>query len=152
MDWGRGWNTGPRGPIDLWLEALAGDVETLLAADPRPPTLIGWSLGGLYARELAKLKRLRVRQVITIGTPFTGHPDHTHAGWMYRLLSGAKVGRNSALQRRLQTPPEVPTASIYGRNDGIVPWQSCKHAKSMRARRMWRSRAATWAWVGTRRC
>ena len=127
MDWGRGWNTGPQGPVDPWLDALASDVESLLAAEPRAPTLIGWSLGGIYARELAKRKRLRVRQVITIGTPFSGYPDQTHAAWMYRLLSGAAPPRDAGLQRRLRTPPDVPTTSIYSRNDGIVPWQACKH-------------------------
>lgn len=127
MDWGRGWNTGPQGHIDEWLGALAGDVKTLLAEDSRAPTLIGWSLGGIYARELAKMKRLRVRQVITIGTPFTGQPDQTHAAWMYRLLSGAAPPRDAGLLRRLRTPPGVPTTSIYSRNDGIVAWQSCRH-------------------------
>ena len=127
MDWGRGWNTGPQGHIDEWLGSLAGDVKTLLAADARPPTLIGWSLGGIYARELAKMKRMRVRQVITIGTPFTGEPDQTHAAWMYRLLSGAKPNLDTALLRRLRTPPGVPTTSIFSRNDGIVAWQSCRH-------------------------
>jgi len=127
MDWGRGWNTGPQGPIDEWLGTLAGDLKTLLAADPRPPTLIGWSLGGIYARELAKMKRLCVRQVITIGTPFTGQPDQSHAAWMYRLLSGAAPPRESGLLQRLRTPPGVPTTSIYSRNDGIVAWQSCRH-------------------------
>jgi hypothetical protein len=127
MDWGRGWNTGPDGDVDAWLQALADDLDVLLGDDPVPATLIGWSLGGLYARELAKLARVPVRQVITIGTPFNGTPAQTHAGWMYRLLNGRTARLAPALRRRLATPPPVPTTSIYSRSDGVVAWQACLH-------------------------
>lgn len=93
----------------------------------RPPTLIGWSLGGLHARELAKLPGMPVRQVITIGTPFNGSPDNTHVGWLYRLLNGQRARRAPALRQRLRTPPPVPTTSIYSRSDGVVAWQACRH-------------------------
>lgn len=130
-DWGRGWNTGPRGHIDGWLGALADDVSRVVErADGRSPTLIGWSLGGIYARELAKLPQLRVRQVITIGTPFSGAADSTHAGWVYRLLNGAPPPLHAELHERLAMPPPVPTTSIYSRSDGIVAWQACVHQES----------------------
>lgn len=127
MDWGRGWNTGPRGDIDIWLNKLAADVRALLDGANEPPTLIGWSLGGIYARELAKLKRLPVRQVITIGTPFNGTPEQTHAAWVYSLLSGERSRLSPVLQRRLAQAPDVPTTSIYSRSDGVVAWQACRH-------------------------
>jgi len=130
MDWGRGFNTGPDGDVDAWLAALADDMRQLLAGCAgRPPTLIGWSLGGIYARELAKMARLPVRQVITIGTPFNGTPAQTHAGWVYRLLSGEAPRIDPALRQRLATAPPVPTTSIYSRSDGVVAWQACRHAR-----------------------
>jgi len=127
VDWGRGYNTGPQGDFDTWLEALGAHVDGLLATFKQSATLIGWSLGGLYARELAKLRPQRVRQVITFGTPFNAMADHTHVGWVYRLLSGTGLQFNPELSRRLRTSPPLPTTSIYSRADGIVAWQTCLH-------------------------
>ena len=88
LDWGRGFNTGPKGDLDRWLEDLAGHTADLLGGHQEKATLIGWSLGGLYAREVGKLLAPQVRQVITIGTPFNAEADHTNVGWLFRLLSG----------------------------------------------------------------
>jgi pimeloyl-ACP methyl ester carboxylesterase len=127
FDWGQGRNIGPQGVVDRWLAALAARVSASLAGFDQSATLIGWSLGGLYARELAKLLEPEVRQVITIGTPFNGTTDHTNVGWLYRLLGGSAASFDSALSARLKTPPPVPTTSIYSRSDGIVAWQTCLH-------------------------
>ncbi len=128
FDWGRGFNTGPSGDVDVWLKDLANHANLLLKDHPQSATLIGWSLGGLYARELAKLMNNRVRQVITIGTPFNADADHTNVGWLFRLLSGNTPAFDTALAERLRTAPRVPTTSIYSRTDGIVAWQSCRHS------------------------
>ena len=127
FDWGRGFNTGPQGDLDAWLAELANHVSSLLAGHAKPATLIGWSLGGLYAREVAKLMAPRLRQVITIGTPFNATADHSHVGWLYRAVGGAGPAIDAALSRRLRTPPPLPTTSIYSRSDGIVAWQTCRH-------------------------
>ena len=127
FDWGRGRNTGPHGTFDEWIATLAAHATSLLARFEQTATLIGWSLGGLYARELAKLLQPRVRQVITIGTPFNASADHTHAGWLFHLLSGSTMTFNHALGARLRGPPPVPTTSIYSRSDGVVAWQTCRH-------------------------
>jgi pimeloyl-ACP methyl ester carboxylesterase len=127
FDWGRGRNTGPQGNLDVWMARLAAHAMSLLARFEQTATLIGWSLGGLYARELAKLLQPRVRQVITIGTPFNASADHTHAGWLFRLLSGSGMTFNRELSARLRGPPPVPTTSIYSRSDGVVAWQTCRH-------------------------
>ncbi len=129
FDWGQGFNTGPDGALDSWLESLKAKVTNLLAGHDQPATFIGWSLGGLYARELGKLMAPRLRQVITIGTPFNADADHTHAGWLFRLLSGNSMVMDAALSQRLRTPPPVPTTSIYSRSDGVVAWQTCVHDK-----------------------
>jgi len=127
VDWGQGFNTGPRGDLDAWLANLKLQVSTLLEPYAMPATLIGWSLGGIYARELGKLMAPQIRQVITIGTPFNANADHSHAGWLFRLLSASSTHIDPALSLRLRTPPPVRTTSIYSRTDGVVAWQTCCH-------------------------
>jgi pimeloyl-ACP methyl ester carboxylesterase len=97
-----------------------------LASHSQPATLIGWSLGGLYARELGKVLP-RVRQVITIGTPLNAEADMGNAGWLFRLLSGSSTRVDPTLSERLRTPPPLRTTSIYSRSDGVVAWQTCRH-------------------------
>lgn len=128
-DWGRGLNTGPRGDVAQWLDDLARHVGDLGHRAGGPMTLIGWSLGGIYARECAKLLRGRVRQVITIGSPFAGTEKATRVGWLYRLVSGQPARIAPDLAARLACPPPVPTSSIYSRSDGIVAWQACLQAE-----------------------
>ena len=132
FDWGQGFNTGPQGDLDTWLATLKSKVDVLLADHAQPATLIGWSLGGLYAREIGKLMAPRLRQVITIGTPFNAEADHTHAGWLFRLLNGSAARLDVALGQRLRTPPPLRTTSIYSRSDGVVAWQTCRHDKPSR--------------------
>jgi pimeloyl-ACP methyl ester carboxylesterase len=129
FDWGQGFNTGPQGDLDDWLHALRDQVVGRLAGHRQPATFIGWSLGGLYARELGKLLAPRVRQVITIGTPFNAHADHSNVGWLFRLLSGNSSVMDPALSKRLRAPPPLRTTSIYSRSDGVVAWQTCRHTQ-----------------------
>jgi hypothetical protein len=124
-DWGRGVNTGPQGDLDEWLDDLGSHVRELTRMHAEPVTLVGWSLGGIYARELAKQRGARVRQVITIGTPFAGTADQTNVGWIYRLLNGQKPVIEASLGARLRVAPKVPTTSIFSRSDGVVAWQAC---------------------------
>lgn len=129
IDWGQGFNTGPTGNVDTWLQNLKSHVVELLHGHTQPATLIGWSLGGFYAREIGKLMAPRIRQVITIGTPFNAKADHSNVGWLFRLLSGSPTKIEPALSRRLRTPPPLRTTSIYSRSDGVVAWQTCRHDK-----------------------
>lgn len=130
VDWGQGFNTGPKGDVDAWLHALKSRIVELLDGHAQPATLIGWSLGGLYAREIGKLIAPRIRQVITIGTPFNARSDHSNVGWLFRLLSGGSAKIEPTLSRRLRTPPPLRTTSIYSRSDGVVAWQTCRHEKT----------------------
>lgn len=129
LDWQMGRNTGPEGDIDAWMRRLADHTAGLLKPFRKRATLIGWSLGGLYAREVAKLVTPRVRQVITIGTPFNWTDDHTNVAWLVRLLKGDAASIDEALSARLRKPPMVPTTSLYSRADGVVSWQSCRHGR-----------------------
>ena len=93
----------------------------------RKVSLVGWSLGGVYAREIAKLRPAAVRQVITLGTPFASLGKATHAVGIYKLLNGDGQASplTPALQARLRERPPVPTTSIYSKSDGVVCWRSC---------------------------
>ncbi|RZI62961.1 MAG: alpha/beta hydrolase [Rubrivivax sp.] len=128
-DWGRGINTGPTGDIDLWLDTLAADIEALVAGQAQPVSLVGWSLGGIYAREVAKRIALPVRQVITIGTPITGEATQTNVSLLYRWVNGALPVLDDDFKSRLIQAPQVPTTSIYSRSDGVVAWQACVQAE-----------------------
>ncbi|MEJ6003239.1 esterase/lipase family protein [Paucibacter soli] len=117
--WGQGFNFGPRHGV---LEQCSADVKRLFRHHARPVSLIGWSLGGIYARELAKELPDHTRCVITLGTPFTGHPRATNAWRFFELVSGQQVKDHALLEEIRRTPP-VPTTSIYSRSDGVVAWR-----------------------------
>jgi pimeloyl-ACP methyl ester carboxylesterase len=118
--WHLGLNLGPRDGV---IAALRAQLHDAHAASGRKVSLIGWSLGGIYARELAKLEPQRVRAVITLGTPFAGHPRTTHAWRLYELLSGESADGHLKYGPLHDAPP-VPTTSLYSRSDGVVAWRS----------------------------
>ena len=124
-DWEQGFNTGPQGDIDEWLGNLAEHVQGVASLHARRVSLVGWSLGGIYAREIAKMRSPLVRQVVTLGTPFGGTGGETNAGWLYRMVNGSEPVIDDPLAARLRTTPPVPTTSIYSRTDGVVAWQTC---------------------------
>jgi pimeloyl-ACP methyl ester carboxylesterase len=117
--WGQGRNNGARSGI---LDQALQNVRAVQASTGRKVSLVGWSLGGLYARELAKMAPEAVRVVVTLGSPFTGPREASNARRTYEWL---QRGRPQSAHRHedLRTPPPVPTTSIYTRSDGIVAWQ-----------------------------
>lgn len=117
--WEQGLNLGPRPGV---LARCLEQIQRIHRRHRQPVSLIGWSLGGIYARELAKLLPNAVRSVITMGTPFAESPKATNAWQLYELASGQRVGSDMHFARLRETPP-VPTTSIYSRSDGIVAWQ-----------------------------
>ena len=119
--WDLGRNTGLRP------ELMASSLERIhkLHHDSgRKLSLIGQSLGGIYARELAKQAPDAVRGVITLGTPFTGGPQSSNAWRLFEMLNGTAHHAPVARAGVRQAPP-VPTTSIYSKSDGIVAWQCC---------------------------
>lgn len=127
--WGRGVNTGPEGDFDLWLDALEADVRHCHVQTGRSVSLVGWSLGGVYAREIAKRCPDNVRQVITLGTPFASMRGATHAETIYKLLNGDTSQLTPEMEQRLRGCPPVPTTSIYSKTDGVVCWRGCIEKK-----------------------
>lgn len=118
--WAQGFNLGARAGV---LEACCERVRSLAEQHGEPVSLVGWSLGGLYAREVAKLHPQQVRSVITLGSPFAGHPRATNAWRLYEMLNGESVLEDADALAALREAPPVPTTSIYSRSDGVVAWQ-----------------------------
>ncbi len=129
-DWEGGINTGPEGVFDEWLAGLAKRVRELHARHGRKVSLVGWSLGGVYAREIAKHCPQAVRQVITLGTPFGALGGGTHAGKVFKLLNRDTAQLTPEVEARIRECPPVPTTSIYSKTDGIVAWRGCIEKKS----------------------
>ncbi len=119
--WNHGRNLGLRPGLR---EGLLARLRELRGQSGRKVSLIGWSLGGVYARELAKLAVDDVRLVITLGSPIKGNTKATHATKLYEMFSDHTVeeGRVTA---NVQFPPAVPTTAIFSRSDGVVAWQCC---------------------------
>ena len=124
--WAQGFNFGPRAGV---LDEAKDNLSRTFNNTGRKVSLIGWSLGGVYARELAKELPHMVRCVITLGTPFAGSHKSTNAWRVYELTSGRKIERETE-NYDLPGAPPVPTSSIYSRSDGVVAWQASIQAPS----------------------
>jgi pimeloyl-ACP methyl ester carboxylesterase len=119
LGWEQGSNFGPRAGV---MEAAKARVLEAFEVSGRKVSLVGWSLGGIYAREIAKELPDCVRSVITLGTPFAGNPRSTNAWRLYEAVSGREIERETE-KYELHVAPPVPTTSIFSRSDGIVAWQ-----------------------------
>jgi pimeloyl-ACP methyl ester carboxylesterase len=126
--WRQGRNLGLRDGVR---EAMVDLVQELNDIHGRKVSLIGWSLGGLYARQLAKMMPERVRSVITLGSPFAGPPKATNAWRVYEFASGRRADEvDPQFGGSLADAPPVPTTAIFSRTDGICAWQGCKEKPS----------------------
>ncbi len=112
--WGGGINSGVRADL---LDRLLGRIERIAAG--RPLVLVGWSLGGLYAREAAKLRPELVERVITLGSPFSGDLHANRAWRMYEWVNRHPVDR-PPIDVDLPVKPPVRTIALWTPRDGIV--------------------------------
>ena len=119
--WGLGTNTGDP---ERDAPVLAARVDRLAAASGRPVALVGWSLGGLVAREVARQVPHAVRRVVTYGTPVVGGPTYTLGA---RAYGPAECARIDALLRDLDRtdPITVLITAIFTRRDRVVDWPAC---------------------------
>lgn len=101
---------------------MARAVERLAAVaehEGRPVALVGWSLGGIYARVLAQRHPDLVRLVMTLGTPFSGDRRANNAWRLYEALNGHKVDEPPLPDDPSLKPP-VPTIALWSRKDGVI--------------------------------
>ncbi|MCX7285090.1 MAG: alpha/beta hydrolase [Novosphingobium sp.] len=121
-DWGLGFNFGPS---EDRFERLCERVVTMARKEGQPLVLVGWSLGGIFAREVAKVHPEAVRLVVTMGTPFSGDRRANNAWRAYQLIAGHSVDEPPIGQDMSAKPP-VPTVALWSARDGIVsPRSSC---------------------------
>ena len=120
--WGLGRNLGPRDGV---LEGLLERIEFLAGRYERSVSLIGHSLGGIFARELARAVPGRVRQVISLGSPFG--EGRWSGSYPSRLFSSLNPPEELPVaEDTLPNAPPVPTTDIYSRGDGIVNWRTAR--------------------------
>jgi len=123
----RGWDLGRNlGPTDEVLDALPARLAALAGLTGRPVSVIGWSLGGIYARELARQRPAQVRRVITLGSPFAAtDARQSHADRAYQRRSRLHASGRVPTREQVSRPIGVPSTAIYSRRDGIVSWRAC---------------------------
>jgi pimeloyl-ACP methyl ester carboxylesterase len=101
--------------LKLRLEEIGGAAPVLL---------VGWSLGGLFARELARAVPERVRAVVTLGSPFSGDPKQNNVWRLYELIARHRVD-DPPLPRITDKPP-VPQLALWSRRDGLIAPRSAR--------------------------
>jgi pimeloyl-ACP methyl ester carboxylesterase len=128
-----GWELGRNiGPTDKVLDELPRELADLAGRSGGPVSIIGWSLGGIYARELARQQPELTRQVITLGSPFTlSDPRQSRANSAYVRRSSRHASEARIPDMGVRTGPiGAPSTAVYSRLDGIVSWQTCTEPES----------------------
>lgn len=120
--WKMGRNTGGLSRVRA---ALRDRLSEIHESSGRKVSIVGWSLGGVYARDLALQAPDLVRCVVTLGSPFANDVRATNATRLYEALSGETVGEDSGLRQAIAGDLPVPATSIYSRTDGVVNWRTC---------------------------
>lgn len=124
--WELGRNLGPRA-IGREGEKLVERLRCVHDTTGRKVSLIGWSLGGVMARQVSRRAPDAVRQVISLGSPFTGDPAATNVRSTYENLTGQRLDDHDTRRQLAESAeaPPVPSTAIYTRADGIVAWRNC---------------------------
>lgn len=118
-DWGQGRNQGLKSGMTAKLLVRIGEITRQHGGNV---ALVGWSLGGVIARELARKTPSQINRVITLGSPIAG-PQATTIQAIFSLLN-RKSNRKDGFSAKRYAPPPVPCTAIYTRQDGIVNWQA----------------------------
>ena len=129
--WNLGRNLGTRA-IGQEGEHLIERLREIHEATGQRVSLVGWSLGGVMARLLARKAPDAIRQVVTLGSPFAGSPRATNVWRLYELMSGSKIDdpNHRAHLAEVAARPDVACTAIYTKGDGVVAWQNCREEDS----------------------
>jgi len=127
--WAHAWQLGRNvGPTARAVDGMRARLEDLHERHCRPVTLIGQSLGGIYARALSRQTPEAVRQVITLGSPYRMVAgDHSGAERAWRRVEHLHDGEipHQGEREEDRPPLTVPATSIYSRTDGVASWRTC---------------------------
>jgi len=124
--WELGRNFGIKS-VGQYGELIRERIEALANEAGRKVSLVGWSLGGIISRQMAREIPHHIRQVISLGSPFTGDPRATNVTPIYEMLTG-DVLDEAAIEERLAAeakPLPVPSTAIYSKLDGVTAWENC---------------------------
>jgi pimeloyl-ACP methyl ester carboxylesterase len=130
------WDLGINlGPTEFILKGVERRLDEIFKAHREPVSLIGVSLGGLYARDLGRRRRERVRQVITLASPFRIERGSSNSmGAVFDALSSLHVHPSRfSVWTQPREPLPVPATAIYTRSDGIVAWEACADSSAGQA-------------------
>ena len=111
--WEMGVNWGARAET---VERLKDRLDRI--SPDRKVLIVGWSLGGLFARELARACPERVCAVVTLGSPFSGDPKQNNVWRLYERVAGHKV--DAPPLPRITDKPPVPHLALWSRKDGLI--------------------------------
>ena len=111
--WEMGVNWGAKADT---IERLTKRIDAI--STDRKVLVVGWSLGGLFARELGRAVPERVLAVVTLGSPFSGDPKQNHVWRMYERIAGHKVDQPPV--PRITDKPSVPHLALWSRRDGLI--------------------------------
>ncbi|MEM9743894.1 MAG: alpha/beta hydrolase [Pseudomonadota bacterium] len=121
-NWGIGRN---RGGVDMMVPSVAERVAGIAERYEEPVTMIGWSLGGVVAREVARTRSEVVSEIITMGTPVKGGPKYTSIGASFAASRGINLDRfEIEVHRRNSIGLSQPITVVYSKLDGVVGWQA----------------------------
>ena len=122
----RGWGLGRnRGNVEELIPQVIERLEELVERDGEPVSLVGWSLGGVLAREAARERPDCARRVVTMGSPVVGGPKYTAAAPAFRRRGLDLDAVEAEINARNEVAIEVPVTAIYSRNDAVVAWEAC---------------------------
>ncbi len=124
-DWGLGWNLGP---TEERFARLCSRIEAMARREGQPLVLVGWSLGGVFAREAAKRQPDSVAKVVTLGSPFSGDMRGNNAWRIYQCVTGHAI-EDAPIAGDFAAKPPVPTVALWSARDGVV------HRRCARGRR-----------------
>lgn len=122
----RGWRLGRNGGnVPLLIPRVIDEVARFTAESGRPVVLVGWSLGGTLAREVARERPELVEKVITLGTPVIGGPKYTSVAGVYERQGYDLAEIEAYVEERDRVTIRVPVTAIFSKRDGVVSWQAC---------------------------
>jgi pimeloyl-ACP methyl ester carboxylesterase len=120
-----GFELGRNMPTAELVEQLRDRLADLRIRDGRKTSIIGWSLGGIYARQIARETPGWVRLVVSLGSPFRRVEGEESTVAPVMRAMAPRAGAPGPLSPITETPLPVPSTSIFSRSDGIVPWKGC---------------------------
>ncbi len=129
--WGLGRNIGPTAGI---LDGMRALVERLAVSSGSPVSIVGWSLGGMFARGLGHERPAHIRRIVTLGSPFrSDSPIGSHAARSFERFAHLHVPHADLPDvdaDRRQLP--MPVTAVYTKGDGVVAWQTCLQRDGLR--------------------